>query len=348
MGNITRIVYGVSCMALLIVPAIASAHEVYVLDSDPIEKALSVASPNPFTAYIGNEHQFFFWGFVSFVVVSTILCASVFRLFERRLDPIFFFLKRFAHVLVRFTIAASLISFGMYSALFGPELPFEQLFGDASGLAQVGLMALGVFILLGLYVRTTAAILLALYVYAYTVFGWYIFTYTDHLGAFLLLLLLGSGPWSLDRRVNGGRMPATLRMFFHHLSPYAFPIMRILFGFGIMFASIYAKFIHSQLALDVVNQYHLTNYFPFDPLFVVLGALIIEFLAGLMMFLGIEIRWTGLFLIFWLTLSLIYFQEAVWPHIVLFGLGLAIFCHGYDRYSLEGLILKRRGYEPVL
>ena len=83
-------------------------------------------------------------------------------------------------------------------------------------------------------------------------------------------------------------------------------------------------------------------------MFIVLGALIIEFLAGLMLVLGVAIRWTGLFLLFWLTLSLLYFQEAVWPHIILFGLGIAIFCHGYDSFSLEGLWLKKRGREPLL
>ncbi len=334
--------------AIMLAPFSAFAHEVYVLDAATVQRALSADSINPFTAYAGNEYSFFFWGSVSAIVFTTVLSAGVFRLFERWVDPMLFYLKRFAHLVVRITVAASLASFGAYGALFGPELPLAHLFGNLAGVAQIALMACGILILVGIYTRTIAALLLLLYLYAYSMFGFYILTYTDHLGAFLLLLILGSGHWSLGQRFNLSRMPNGAHFFLRQLSPYAFPLMRMLFGFGIMFAAIYAKFIHSELALQVVLQYNLTHYFPFDPMFVVLGALIIEFLAGLMMFLGIEIRWTGLFLIFWLTLSLLYFQEAVWPHIVLFGLGFALLCHGYDRYSLEGRLFKRRGAEPIL
>jgi hypothetical protein len=47
-------------------------------------------------------------------------------------------------------------------------------------------------------------------------------------------------------------------------------------------------------------------------------------------------------------LSLWYFQESVWPHIVLIGLPIAFFMHGYDKYSLEGYFLKKGRREPVL
>lgn len=328
-------------------PALVFAHEVYVLSPETVRAGLAGDSPNPFTAYVGNEFNFFFWGFVSFVTVSTILCASVFRIFERALDPVLFYLKRWAHPLVRLTVGACLISFGLAGRLYGTEIDFTTLFGYLS-IPMQGLFVLaGTMTVAGIYVRTVALFSIVVYAYAASVLGWYVLTYTDHLGGSLLLFILGAGSWSLENLLRRGHLPAFIRRDIQPFVPFAFPAMRMLFGFGIMFAAIYAKLIHSQLALDVVNQYHLTNYFPFDPLFIVLGALIIEFLAGLMMFLGVEIRWTGLFLIFWLTLSLLYFQEAVWPHIVLFGLGLALFFHGYDRYSLEGRFFKRHGVEPT-
>ncbi|MSU73595.1 hypothetical protein EXS56_00445 [Candidatus Kaiserbacteria bacterium] len=329
------------------IPSLVFAHEVYVLDAATVARGMAAISPNPFTAYIGNEFNFLFWGFVSFVTVSTILCVSLFRIFEKALDPFLFYLKRWAHPLARLTVGACLVSFGIASELYGTEISFESLFGSLS-LVMQGLFVLGgAAIIAGMYVRTVALFSIAVYAYAASVLGWYVLTYTDHLGGYLLLLILGAGSWSLENLLQRGHTPHSLRRYLQPYVPLAFPAMRMLFGFGIMFAAIYAKFIHSQLALEVVNQYHLTTYFPFDPLFIVLGALIIEFLAGLMMFLGIEIRWTGLFLIFWLTLSLLYFQEAVWPHIILFGLGLALFFHGYDRYSLEGRLFKRHGVEPT-
>lgn len=330
----------------LVLPAIASAHEVYVLDSTTIARDLAATSPNPFSAYFGNEGHFFFWGFVSLVTVSTILFASVFHLFESSTRPLFSWLKKFAHPIARLTLGLSLVSFGIMGKLFGTELSFVQLFGGLTPLMQILVLLCGSALILGFQSRTIALATVALYAYAGFVFGPYIFTYTDYLGVALLLIILGSGALSIDKQFrlrDWIDMPGLMS-----LRPYAFPIARMLFGFAIMFASIYAKYLHSQLALDVVLQYNLTHYFPFDPLFVVLGALIIEFLAGLMMFLGIEIRWTGLFLIFWLTLSLLYFKEAIWPHVILFGAGFALFCHGYDRFSLEGYFLKRRGAEPIL
>ncbi|QQG38360.1 MAG: hypothetical protein HYS26_02325 [Candidatus Kaiserbacteria bacterium] len=331
--------------SVLVIPGSVFAHEVYVLDPASVAAGMATSSPNPFLAYFGNEYQFFFWGFVSAVVLSTIIAASIFGIFERTLDPLFFKLKRFALPLARVTIGLCFISFGIMGSLYGPEMPLQDLFGSFQNAAQIFLIALGAFLTLGAYTRLAALCAVLIYLYAAFVHGSYLLTYTDHLGGALLLLILGGGVWSVDQSIRD--RPRAL-LAFSRLSRFAFPLMRILFGFGIMFAAVYAKYIHSQLALDVVIENDLTRYFPFDPLFVVLGALIIEFLAGLMLLLGIAVRWTSLFLLFWLTLSLLYFQEAVWPHLILIGLGLAIFCHGYDRYSLEGLLLKRRGREPLL
>ncbi|MBI5645116.1 hypothetical protein HY970_03390 [Candidatus Kaiserbacteria bacterium] len=334
--------------AALFAPIAAYAHEVYVLDSKAVAQDMAAQSPNPFSAYFGNEHNFFFWAFVSFVTVSTIMAASTFHVFERALGPTFLYIKRFAHPVTRITIGLSLMSFGWYGGLFGPELSFSQLFAGGAELMGNALIVFGAAIVLGLYTRVIALMGIALYSIVAITHGTYLLTYADHLGAYLLLFLLGSGRFSLDEQFGLGRLAGPMQRVAKRYAYLAFPIMRVLFGFGIMYASIYAKYIHSQLALDVVLTYNLTEYFPFDPLFVVLGALIIEFAAGAMILLGIEIRWTALFLLFWLTLSLLYFQEALWPHIVLFGLGLALFAHGYDRYSLEGHFLKYGHREPVM
>ena len=304
-GTLARVGYVVGFTVLIFLPAIASAHEVYVLDEATIAAGMATASPNPFTAYMGNEYEFFFWGFVSFVVVSTVLFASVFRVFEKALDPALFYLKRWAHPLVRVTVGMCLVSFGIAGKLYGTEIDIGDIFG-LWGIVMQGLLILGgAAVIAGIYVRTVVALSIVVYAYSASILGWYALTYTDHLGGYLLLLILGAGSWSLENLWRKGPLSSSLRALLQPYVPLAFPVMRILFGFGIMFAAIYAKFIHSELALNVVHQYNLTAYFPFDPLFIVLGALIIEFLAGLMMVLGIEIRWTGLFLIFWLTLSLL-------------------------------------------
>jgi uncharacterized membrane protein YphA (DoxX/SURF4 family) len=286
------------------------------------------------------------WGFISFVVFSTVIAASVFRVFERALDPVLFSLKRYALPVVRITLGLCLLALASMGTIYGSELPLTAVFGSFTDIGRIILAGVGLMIALGVYTRLMGALVLALYVYSAIPFGSYILTYTDYLGAALVVTLLGGGAFSLDNmlRING---PQMLHNFVRPLSPYAFAMLRMCFGWGVLWASVYAKFIHSQLALDVVTQYDLTRFFPFDPLFVVLGALIIEFIAGLLVLSGVALRWTLLFLAFWLTLSLLYFQELIWPHGILFGLAIALFLHGYDRYSLEGFFFKKKRHEPV-
>lgn len=334
-------------LAAFALPALAFAHEVYVLSPESVTAALDADSANPFTAYIGNEYQFFFWGLVSSIAMSTVLAASVFHLFERQAGPFFAYLKRFALPIARITVGLCLIGFAQSARLFGTEILFGELFGAASGVMQLIFLAAGVAVFVGLFTRYIALALICVYVYAALTFGSYILTYTDHIGAYIVLFALGGGTWSIDHSFGVGKLPSFAHAISNTIVPYAFPILRMCFGFGIMFAAVYAKFIHSELAVQTVIQHHLTDYFPFDPLFIVLGAFIIEFLAGLMLFLGVAVRWTGIFLIFWLTLSQLYFRELWWVHVILFGIGLAIFCHGYDRYSLEGRLFKRHGTEPI-
>ncbi len=333
-------------LATFLIPFAASAHEVYVLPLDVIQNAMGNPSPDPFSAYIGNELTFFFWAFVSFVVVSTVAAATFFRLFERQLTPHLLRLKRYALPVARLTAGISTMSFGFASALYGTEMPFDTLFGGAAPLMQIFFLLAGLSITLGIFTRPFALLLALIYLYSAWIYGWYVLTYTDHIGLYILLILLGGGGLSLSRRLHINEVNAPA--FIERLRPLAFPIMRACLGFGVLFASVYAKYLYSSLALNVVVLYDLTKYFPFDPLFVVLGALIIEFLIGLLLFFGVAIRWTLVFLAFWLTLSLLYFQEMIWPHIILFGLAISLFMHGYDRFTLEGRLLKKRGSEPVL
>lgn len=307
-------------------PLSVGAHEVYVLHDDVIHTALEETSPNPFSAYWGNERQFYFWGFISLLVVSTLLCMTFFHVFEERAAPWLRRLKPWAPTVVRITLGLALIEFAYQGALFGPELPLHQL-GALSPLVQFILAGSGALILAGWYVRYAVIAALLAVVPAVVVFGAYTITYVAYAAALLAVFMLESGKSKAQ---------------------YAMPLLRVGFGFSVMAAAFYAKFLHSNLALATVAEYNLVHYFPFDPLFIVLGALIIETLIGFFILVGLEVRWTTLFFLFWLTLSLMYFQEAVWPHLALFGLNIAFFLHGYDRYSLEGWVFRKRKFEPLI
>lgn len=328
-----------------LLPMLASAHEVYLLDAESISQAVAATSPNPLLAYIGNEGSFYFWGLVAIIVTLTVFFASTFRRVEAWTSPLFMRLKRFAHPFVRLTVGATLIASSLTATLYGQEIPFDAVFGAVSGLLQVTLFVIGLGVLVGLQTRILAFCALLIYGVAAFSEGLYALTYIHHAAAYAFLVLMGGGAWTIDHRFHLGWQ---VRKRFDRYAPYAFPLLRVGLGASIMFAAFYAKFLHSNLALNVVTTYGLERIFPFDPLFIVLGAFIIEFLAGLMLLIGFEIRWTGLFLLFWLTLAHLYFPEGWWVHLSLYGFGIAIFCHGYDRLTLEGRFLKKRLMEPAL
>ncbi|MES2203427.1 MAG: hypothetical protein V4474_03850 [Patescibacteria group bacterium] len=334
-------------VASLCAPLIASAHEVYVLGRNVIAIDTMAPSPNPFGAIAGNEMQFLFWGFIAVLTVSTVFAASIFHTFEKRFDPTLRRLKKYAPLSARLTLGVCLIACAFYQGLFGPELPFAQFAGAYAPVLTGLFYALGTLVLVGYYTRVAALVAVAVFGLAVAHYGIYMLTYTNYLGEMLVLAILGGYSHGLHTRAHD-----IGRHYFARLSrrmePYAFLIARVAFGVAVMFAAFYAKFLHSDLALDTIRDYHLTNYFHFDPLFIVLGAFIIESLIGLFFILGIEVRWTALFFLFWLFLSLIYFGEAVWPHLVLVGLNITMFLHGYDRYTLEGYFFGKRGREPVL
>jgi uncharacterized membrane protein YphA (DoxX/SURF4 family) len=122
---------------------------------------------------------------------------------------------------------------------------------------------------------------------------------------------------------------------------YKFVILRILFGFSLIFASLYAKFWFNQLALETITKYGLTNYFPFDPQFLLLGAFCVEILIGLCYILGFQVRLTSIVFMVFLVQSVLFFQEAVWPHVILFGTAVAMLVHGDGNYSLGGYLGRR-------
>lgn len=332
----------------LLAPLAASAHEVYVLGASTIANALSAPSANPFTAFYTNRFQFFFWGFVSFVTVSTIFFMTLFRVLEEHLSPLLNRLKRFAPLIERVTLGLSLIAFAYNGALFGPELPLVGIYSALTPLVQLVLYVAGILITAGLFTRAAALAVGLVALVSIPVHGWYMLTYTAYFVVAVVVFIMGSGAYSLDRLLHRTRKNAPIERIRKRFERYEMVTLRLGFGFSVASAAFYAKFLHSNLALDVVTHYHLTQYFHFEPLFIVLGALIIETLIGIFIMLGLQIRWTALFFLFWLTLSLLYFGEAVWPHLALFGLNFMLFCHGYDRYSLEGRFFKRRGLEPVL
>lgn len=341
--------------AILFVPLFASAHEVYVLDPEVVGAQSALPAFDMWSVAMQDLHRFIFWALIGFIVVSTIFFVSIFRVFETALYPFFRALRPYAPAVARITVGIGLIAGSYFGATFGPELPTAETFGGFAPLVSLTFTILGVLIVIGFWARAAALVAAALFAVIVSVHGAYSLTYANYLGEILVLLILGSHRISVHSFTGWSeRFHRAYHVLARKLEPLAFPILRISFGISLLYASFYAKILHNNLALQVASfpmaghEYSLAHYFGFEPHFLVLGAAIVEVVLGCFFILGLEIRWTCIFLEFWLALSLWYFGESVWPHIVLVGIPIALFMHGYDKYSLEGRYFKRRNFEPIL
>jgi uncharacterized membrane protein YphA (DoxX/SURF4 family) len=343
-----------SLIGALIAPTIASAHEVYVLTANQIALDTSTAPFDMFAVLMADLHRFAFWAFIGILTVGIIFFISVLRPVEAALDPYLMRLKKYAPAFARITVGLGFMVGGYFHASFGPELPLAGTYGAAEPLIALLLVVVGAAIVIGLWARAAAVIAFVLFSFSVYKNGSYMLTYLNYLGEIIVLLLIGSHRASMHSIFGWHEH---FHRHFHavteRIKHLAFPVLRVCFGISLIYASAYAKVIHNNLALQVASlplaghPYSLAHYFGFEPQFLVLGAAIVEVVIGLFFVLGIEIRFTSLFLLFWLSLSLWYFGETVWPHIILIGIPIAFILHGYDKYSVEGRFFKKRLREPV-
>lgn len=336
-----------TCLFLFF-PTISVAHEVYVLTPEAISD-LEELPPVSFTdIFMANANETILWGIVVAFLIFTIFFISISVKLEKRIDPTLVRLKKYAPFVARVTAGLAFISCGYHMALFGPELPFETLYGSWSGIVQMIFYIIGFVMLVGLYSRTAGLIGLIFFVTGIVQYGSYMTTYTNYLAELLLLILVGGHRYVIAEEESIWSKP---KSFFNYLTKqygeFSFLILRVGFGISLIYAAVYAKILHNQLAIAVVQDFDLVTVFGFSAEFIVFGAAIIEILLGIFFILGLEIRFTAIVLNVFLTLSLFYFGEAVWPHIILIGIPIAFFCYGYDKYSLEGFFFKKGNREPI-
>lgn len=345
---------GLPLVAASFLPLAASAHEVYVLSSSEIKSAVATSSFSEWHTVLANLNLFAFWAVIGAFVVFVVFFASISRTLERIADPVLAKLPSYAPVISRVTIGLSFLAAANFNALFGPELPLAATFGAGAPVVTALLVIIGALITVGLYTRLAAAAGVALFAVEAFSHGAYMFTYANYLGELIVLLILGAHGLGMRTKRDDARRARSFRRLRDTLAPLAFPVLRVCFGISLLYASVYAKIIHNDLALQVASlplAGHATSIatlFGFEPHFLVLGAAIVEIVIATFFIIGFEIRFTSVFLLFWLSLSLWYFGEVVWPHLILIGIPIAFIFYGYDRYSFEGRFFKTRGREPVL
>ncbi len=346
-------------LSVLLLPFLAtahfvSAHEVYVLTPAQIHEGITTPAFDEVAIALGDFHSFLYWAFIAILTVLIVFFASISQRLEKLCDPWLRKLKPTAPAIARVTVGISFIAGAYYQASYGPELPFVPAFGALAPFVTAVLVIIGGLIIWGRWVRVAATVALLLFAYACYRNGWYMLTYTNYLGEVLVLLLVGAHHGLKEGRHAANDLGRLMRKVGQKLAPYSFALLRVCFGVSLFYASVYAKIIHNDLALQVASlplaghSMGIAAQLGFEPHFLVTGAAIVEIVIALFFILGIEIRFTALFLEFWLSLSLFYFGESVWPHIVLIGIPIAFIFYGYDKYSLEGLFFSRGKREPIL
>ncbi len=236
---------------------------------------------------------------------------------SRKLDRFLEKGARLGPFIVRIAISASFFFSAYFNSFLGPELPLS-LFPNGE-IIRVVMFAVSFLFLAGFLTELASLIALIIYITAFVHFGFYLTTYLNYVGELIALLFLGFRYYSVDGVIFGAKKS------FAFLKKYESAIVRICYGLSLCYSAIYIKFFHSLLPIAVVNNYNLTQFtylFPHDPLLVALGASLAELMIGLFIVFGFELRLTAFVSLIYITLSLLFFKELVWPHFMLYGISL--------------------------
>lgn len=158
----------------------------------------------------------------------------------------------------------------------------------------------------------------------------------DFLALALSLFFLSSGRPGLDDILGIKEFPTTGRI--RKLVPL---ILRVGLGVAFIYLAVYEKLLNPHDSELVVNAYNLTSVIPVSPALWVLGAGLTEFILGLFLIIGFEVRMTAMVSFLVISLSFFYFKEAVYSHVTLFGALSMLVALGAGPYSLDRLIKKR-------
>ncbi|HVY36270.1 MAG TPA: hypothetical protein VG982_03315 [Candidatus Paceibacterota bacterium] len=317
-------------------PTIVSAHEAYVLPYTTFWEGMK----QPFSGHafdaLKNPHNVHIT--IVIIVCTFVLLGLNFLFSKTRLGTrAHLFIERYAHLgphFVRITIAAAFFFSALSGTFLGPEL-HGTLFSYPH-LLQITLFAISIMIAIGFLTELAALVGIIIYINGLVVFGPYLFTYLNYFGELIVLLLFGMRVFSLDRFLFGPLR--RLRSF----EKYETVIVRVLYGLALIYAAVTVKLLHPQLTVLVVNTWHLTQFhwlFPSDPLLITFGAGVVEAVIGLFIIFGFEMRLTVLVSLFYITLSLLYFRELVWPHLLLYGISFNLLVQP-EVFTLDHLIFR--------
>lgn len=320
---------------VLFFPQIALAHEAYVLTNQQFEKGLLVNSPNPFAPLFDSQY-FIATIFITIFVVALYTLVNIWATtsLAAKFDSVIKKANVIGPLIIRIAISASFFYAAEANSFLGPEISLSTIAGGS--IIRFILFAIALMVFFGVFVEVAATIGLILFIYLITYFNIYMVTYVNYLGELIVLLLFGSRMLSFDKYFFGNKL------WFKGLEKYKeyeVPIVRILYGVALMFAGFSIKFMHQGLTIAVYNEYHLKDFFHASASFIAAGAGLSEILIGFFILIGFAQRLTVVISLIFITLSLLYFNEMLWPHLMLYGISFSLIINSADKLSVERYLI---------
>lgn len=315
----------------------AFAHEQYVLTTQQINSGFADKTTNVWDALKNpaNVKIALLVG-IGITIVGALFFFFQYSKFGKTLDQKLNKFENIGHFLIRVSLGLSLLASAYFHSFLGPEIPVTSLF---LGNLLIQLMyLLGFLLLLGLFTRITALLGLALLFLATFVYKDYMVTYFNYYGEYLALIVFGSYFLAVDKLLFG------VSKLIGKYKDVEVLILRVTYGISVMYPAITIKLLHPAVIVQIYNQYHMGRIwwlFPPDALLTSLGTGLAQILVGVLIIFGFETRLAA-FATFLLYLgSIVFFQEAVWPHIVLLALAFYFVINNGGKITFDNFIESR-------
>lgn len=313
----------------------AFAHEAYVLTRSEFQTGLTIFAQNPLAPLLDPRYIG-----MSIIITFCIVAAYALNFLwaaTKQAATLDKFIKK-AHVIgplvIRLAISSSFFYAAYANAILGPELSLALIPGGQ--IIRFLLFVLSTMIFFGFFTELAAALGLLIFFYVTLTFQSYMITYANYFGELIVLLLFGSRFFSLDLLFFGKN---AWFGFFEKRRFLEIPIVRMLYGIALIYAGWTIKFIHQGLSVQVYNQYHLINFFHAPAEFIAAGAGLSEIAIGTFILFGFAQRLTTLISLFFITLSILYFREMLWPHLMLYGISFSIIINSADRFTIDHYLI---------
>lgn len=327
-----RLFYSVlGLLAFLSFTTDSFAHEAYVLSREDFQNGLKVNTQHPFTPLIDPSHWQLFLT-ISIIVAISYIIVVLFSTtgLSRKLDKVIRKLAFFGPLTIRIVISASFLFSAMGNEVLGPELSLKMIPGGE--IIRILLFILSATILTGFLVELSAVVAFLIFIYITFTFGPYMATYLNYLGEIIVLMLFGSRFLSLDKVLFGKNLWLKGLEKFKGME---IPIVRIMYGLALIYAGLSIKFFHQNITVEVYNQYHLKRFFHETAQFIAAGAGLSEIMIGVFIMFGFVMRFTIIISLVFITLSLLYFRELVWPHLMLYGISISLIINSADKFTID-------------